>query len=557
MTTIDTPALAPARALPVAFSWRLALMASGVLLAYGPLLAAHGRQLWLRPHYQFFPVLLLGAAILAWQRLHSVHALRPGPRSLSYGLVGLAASLLAAAVVLDSSWLGTVSLLLLLAAALLALGGPRLFLAALPAWAVLWLLLPPPFELDRNLVLALQSFTTQQSSRLLDLLGVFHVMDGHVVEVRGRRLLVEEACTGINSLFSMLACTLLFVLLARRPWWRAALLVVAAIGWVLAANVARVVTIAYLFSRHGLDWTSGWRHEALGMGLFALALVLVWSTDRLLAFLAGMRNVPAGELPGRGTAAPIAFAPAAQPAPQGQLGSTWLGSWPIAGMFLALGVVNVQWNGPGVALGAAFQGDTVAASLSGMKDETLAARAGEWRRQKFAEESRNPGSAFGEFSKIWVYQGPRQQAIVSLDYPFPGWHDLTRCYTSQGWVIDEERVEDGDGQAPGGYVVLRLKKPGHYCGYLIFAQLDGSGKALEPRLGGAGLSLSRQEQAWRRFQCRLRGESTAQVGDPTGTVYQLQLFIESYVPLNDQERNQARDLLVQCWQRLREQWAVK
>src|SRR6266853_5443943 len=44
---------------------------NGLLLAlgYAPLLCAFFLNLWARPHYQFFPLALAGAAFLAWTRL--------------------------------------------------------------------------------------------------------------------------------------------------------------------------------------------------------------------------------------------------------------------------------------------------------------------------------------------------------------------------------------------------------------------------------------------------------------------------------------------------------
>src|SRR3954462_13689951 len=79
-------------------------VAGGVLvLAFLPLLIAHGRQLWLRPHYQFFPLALVGAGVLAWPGLSAGPRTRPGPtgRAASVALVGLCWLMLAAAVVID------------------------------------------------------------------------------------------------------------------------------------------------------------------------------------------------------------------------------------------------------------------------------------------------------------------------------------------------------------------------------------------------------------------------------------------------------------------------
>jgi exosortase len=536
--------------LPAALSWQVLLAAGCVTAAYLPFLVAHFRQLWLRPHYQFFPVVLVGAAVLGGQRLRDLRHLTPGPRALAAGLAAAAAWLLAAAVVLDSSWLGTVSALVLLAAALVA-GGRELFTAAWPAWAVLWLIVPPPFELDRDLTLALQTFTTRWSSRLLDLFGVFHIMDGHVVEISGRRLLVEEACAGINSLFSILACAVLFVLWARRPPLRGVLLVAAAVGWVLAANVARVVLIAVLFSARGLDLTGGWHHEAVGLGLFALALALVWSTDRLLAFLASTGGgPPAGARADRA-------AVSADAAPERRRAWPGQACLAVAGVFGVLVAANVYLNGFGTAADAPAHSQPVTDSLAGMTRETLTEKSGEWRLHGFAEETRNPGSAFGEFSKTWVYRRPMQQAVLSLDYPFPGWHDLTRCYTSQGWVVEDEAVvQEGPG-LPSGWVALRLTKPGYRFGYLVFTQFDGTGRVLAPRLAGSQLSLHRHEQAWRRLEDRLTGTTADVSGDPSGSVYQLQVFVESFAPLQEQDLNQARELFVQSWERLHRYWATK
>src|SRR5262249_15053610 len=153
------------------------------------------------------------------------------------------------------------------------------------AWLLLWLAVPPPLELDRDLILWLQGWTTRWSSAVLDALGVFHLTAGNVVEVDGQLLLVEGACSGVNSLVSVLACALFLMLLAERPPLRSLLLLAAAVGWVLAANVARVVGVAWLAARAGIDVSAGWRHEAFGLALFAVAVVLIVSTDGLLSFL--------------------------------------------------------------------------------------------------------------------------------------------------------------------------------------------------------------------------------------------------------------------------------
>ncbi|MCB0058959.1 MAG: hypothetical protein KDE45_18105, partial [Caldilineaceae bacterium] len=64
---------------------RLALAAILVLVAYGPLLAEFGANLWSRPYYQHFPYVLLAAGYLIWRAMHDRTA---EPRTVPSALRG-------------------------------------------------------------------------------------------------------------------------------------------------------------------------------------------------------------------------------------------------------------------------------------------------------------------------------------------------------------------------------------------------------------------------------------------------------------------------------------
>jgi exosortase len=503
------------------------------------LLVLHARQIWMRPQYQFFPLALIGAAVLAYLRLRGLGPLTPPPARRAWPPLLAAWVLLAAAELLYSSWLGAAAAMAASAAMLYAIGGRRLCRAALPAWLLLWLTVPPPFELDRQLILWLQSLTARWASALLDVIGLSHVMAGNVVELGGRRLLVEEACSGVNSLFSALACTLFYIFLVRRPPVRAVLLLAAAAGWVLAANVVRVAGVAYFAARWGIDLTDAQRHEALGAGMFVAALGLIWSTDRLLLFLA------APSVPPKAAAA----GPAAGDTPRtvgADPGKGVAVTWAFAAAYLILLAIHVGLYG-GVEASAPAANDSMAAAVDKLDADSLPERLERWSRQGYYPESRNPGSEFGEHSKTWTFQAGPQTAALSLDYTFPGWHDLTRCYTGQGWTIDEQAVRKASARDDGPterFVALKLTKPGYRSGYLVFSQFDRDGAPLEPRLGAAYLSLYRQEAALHRWWSGLHGDMGLDRADPTGPVYQLQLFVESYSPLTPAEQSAAEALFL-------------
>jgi exosortase len=520
----------PSRAALWSIPWLALLGAVCVSLALMPFLAAHAWQIWLRPHYQFFPLAIVGSVVLLTLNARNLGQLAPGSARWT-GLFFVVAWLaLAAAELLDSSWMGAVAALLTLGAVLFAAGGSRLLHAGLPAMLLLLVVIPPPFELDRSLVLWLQAWTAHWGSRILDLLGIYHVLAGNVVEISGRKYLVEEACSGVNSLFSVLACTLFFVGLTRRTVVAASIVVASAVVWTLAANVLRVVAIAYLGAVDGIDIGEGWAHQAVGLALFALVLAMVWSTDRLAVFLTA---------PSRG-AVPVTEPDNAGPTKWCPLRASVL--FPVAVAYgLLAGFHHATYGGldasGGTQVAATVEPEHLAAT-------TLPAKLGRLERKTFTTASRNPGSEFGESSRIWVYQLDSVTATLSLDYSFPDWHDLTRCYTGQGWAIENQSVRT----TGPGFVEVDFGKAAYRSGYLLFTEFDRGGDLLEPRLGGALLSLYRHDSVLRHWWS---GDSRSAPRSPAAPVYQLQVFVETNTPLNQSARVELQALFIKALETLR------
>lgn len=542
MLTAPSTATVPtgdARATARALDWAAVALVAAALVAVAPFLVRHAAWLWVRPHYGAFPLVLLGAGVLAWTRLRTAPPGAPAAPGLAWGGLAGAWALLAGAVVLGSAWLACVATMILIPALAYAIGGRGTCLRALPAWALLWLLVPPPMDLDRLLILQLQALTTGWSSAVLDAFGVFHLVSGNVIEIDGRALLVEQACSGINSLFSLLACTLFLVLLTRRGWTRGMLLLLAAVGWVLAANVARVVLVALLETRWGVSAATGWRHEALGLALFAAAVGLLISTDRLFEFLT-RPGEPARDQP---TDAPAPTAPEVPAAKRGRLALVAVPAFLLlSGLYWAM-----QSSEPAVTAAPPAPLATDA--------ELLPPKVGAWDRREFGTETREANSFFGEHSQNWVYARPELAVKASLAYPFPGWHDLTWCYRGTGWEIDGQSVQ-APAEAPGGFVEVRMNRPGFRHGFLLFCEFDRSGKPFRARPGGAREPLFRHEATLDRLRDRLAGRP-APAGDPAGAAYQFQVFVEGANALSPEGEEAVRQLFVRLQTHVRNRWAAE
>jgi exosortase len=539
-----------------------------VVLAVLPFVALQAQMLWRRPHYQFFPLVPLGAALLASGNCRRLGPLRPGSRRGVALLVIASWMLLALASFLISPWLASVAALAMLATAITAIGGGPLLRCLLPAWTFLGLAVGLPLNFDQELISRLQAVTSRIGSLALDALGVFHVMEGNVVRVSGRDFGVEEACSGIYSLFSVLFCTLFFVLWARRPPIGAILTMVAGAFWVLAGNIVRVVAVVYLETRWGFDVGRGWRHDLLSLVVFFATLGIIASTDCLLYFMpasvrfwrarrAKRRELPWEERDKRRTATWMVPAPdhrsaldRGAPTRLPGLRETWLASWTVALSFGFVGLVQVvglmvmlpRQNGTDGRFADPWSGSMNASSLQALKPDVLPARSGNFRREDFKTQTRWAGSSLGEMSRYWHYQFRDSSAIVSVDFPFDGWHELPNCYLGQGWALVERKSDPDEAAGEGGRLPVEVaklaKEPGRH-GYLLFCLFDEPGNPVEP-VGQDDSLLHHRLAFWRKLWDGREKRGGPSPGSVLLWSYQVQLFIESDYPLTATEQNEAR-----------------
>jgi exosortase len=516
---------------PAAIAWPgAAPVAVGTLaLAHLPLLAIQARLTWGHPHYRFFPLVLAGAAMLAARDGGRLGPLEPGsgPRA-AVALAG-AWFILTAACLVGSAWFGTIAALVALVAVLDALGGGRLVRALLPACGLLWVAIPPPLRLDDTLVTILQGTATRWSSHLLDLMGVMHLSEGNVIRLVDRRLLIEEACSGIHSLFAVLAGTIFLMLWVRRSFLRSAAVVATSVTWVFLCNILRIVIVVAAAARWGIDLLTGWRHEALGLAVFGLALGLTASTDSLYSAASSLltlwREWSRELLMGgqRGPAAASAPANGAGPTRLPALRSTRLASWPLAAAYGFLLVAQPVLVGNQLEDG--FLPASVGASrLLAVRAGDLPAAWGPFRQQGFQTVANPPGHGEGLFFQRWSYRWGQRTVVVSLDGPFQGWRELTQCYNARGWTTAERAIEPGR-EGEGAFVAVRLERGLDQRALLCFSHFDEHRHVIDPGSPGNLTGLLSQLRSYGWGQLRRR-------------TYQFQIFSEGAAALTPAERDE-------------------
>lgn len=253
------------------------IIGAGLLAAaHLPFVYLQCKTLWSLEYYQFFPFAFVMFAYLLrqrmvkgafqWNRLNSI-------------FVVIDVCLLMAGVILTSPFavfLGAILLCFVAARSCFdkeyncSLG----YLAWLPLITV-----RPPLGYDVKVIGWLQMMTTKVSSILLDFFGYLHLRQGNVLEYPGKRFMVEEACSGVQSLFTVLFLGCLIVCVCRRRWLHTIIILFTAAGFAGLMNVLRICIVFIAWADYEVDISSGWEHDVLGYAALAVAGFLVYSAD--------------------------------------------------------------------------------------------------------------------------------------------------------------------------------------------------------------------------------------------------------------------------------------
>lgn len=158
----------------------------------------------------------------------------------------------------------------------------QLTTALLPIILLNFMAKPLPDSLTPKLFGPFQDLTARLGAFILDLLHVPVHLLGNVIEIPGMDLLVEEACSGMRSVITMLTVALVTLLLLEMSLIAQGLLLFFAIIIAIAMNVFRVVAtglLAYFYSHQA---AIGFFHAFSGLCVFWLGLLLLtWCGNRL------------------------------------------------------------------------------------------------------------------------------------------------------------------------------------------------------------------------------------------------------------------------------------
>jgi exosortase len=155
--------------------------------------------------------------------------------------------------------------------------------------------IPPPNTLLTQLTAPLKEAVSQVATNWLHAWGLPVAREGVTIFVAQYQLLVEDACSGMNSIVGLIAVSLLYIYLMRgSSWLYSIVLVMFVIPIAIVANILRIMVLVLLTYFYGNEVAQGFLHFTAGMFLFATALLFVFLIDRLLVLaVSKLRRRPA------------------------------------------------------------------------------------------------------------------------------------------------------------------------------------------------------------------------------------------------------------------------
>jgi exosortase len=287
----DTAEIAagPPRPRAIAGYWFAIL---GLLALAIPTFITLARQVWSSEGGVHGPIVLATGLWMLWRQSGTVASLaRPGNLLIGIPLLALTLVIYIGGRIFDFISIETAGLVATaFAAAYLYFGGRSLRAIWFP---VLWLffLIPPPGWMVDRLTAPLKEFVSFGATRFLLLFDYPILRQGVTLFIGPYQLLVEDACSGLRSLSSLVVVTLLYIYIKNKPSWRYSLLVVL---WIVPvaviANIIRIVILVLITYYWGDAAAQSFLHNTAGIVMFVVALLGIFAVDWLFEYLIGLRG---------------------------------------------------------------------------------------------------------------------------------------------------------------------------------------------------------------------------------------------------------------------------
>jgi exosortase len=275
---------------PLRLPLHLAVLLVGIAALLIPTLISLGREYWSTDNGVHGPLILVSGVWLIWRERDRIR-LRPGSIGVGWLLTILPLLLVVYAYgrVFDVLPIESAALYAILVLLGFYYWGPKVMRRLWFALLYLAFLIKPPFTWIAELTQPLKIWLSGAAVSILHAFGYPVGNTGVTIQIAQYELLVQQACAGLGSIFSLFAMGLLYLHLTnRRPVIHSAILLLAILPLAILANLVRVIGIMLLTYYGGNALGQSSAHELMGLITFALAILGMFVLDKLLDLTRGL-----------------------------------------------------------------------------------------------------------------------------------------------------------------------------------------------------------------------------------------------------------------------------
>jgi exosortase B len=273
------------------------LITASFLAAYFPTFKSLLDGPWQTEQEGHGPLIIAAALWLVWQSREKLKSIPLSPAPVMGWVIllfGLALMFLARTQgILTVEVFSAIPVLI---GCIVTFGGWAFFRALAFPIFFLFFAVPMPDWLIDTATVPLKVFISNVVTQTLYSMGYPVAQNGVIIMIGSYQLMVKDACSGMNSIFALSAIGFFYVYAFRSDTKvRGLLLLLAIIPITIVANFIRVLSLVLIAYYAGIDAVEGVVHDLTGIGLFVVAVVLMFLFDGFLSLLAPLFKARSGQ----------------------------------------------------------------------------------------------------------------------------------------------------------------------------------------------------------------------------------------------------------------------
>ena len=251
--------------------------------------AYHGTFLWLYErytnpdsHYSHGFLIPLISGYLIWMKRDQLKNTVPSSSKIGLVLIALALLIHIGSVWTHIFFTSGFSILLFFVGLSLYLFGIEWTKRISFPLGFLVFMFPLPMGAIAAFSFPLKLMVSNLAASFLNLFGLPIFREGAVVHLARTTLTIDDPCSGIRSLISLLALGALIAYISKTSILKKGILFISAIPIAIFTNVLRVCALILAANWLGSQWAmpEHWFHTASGMGVFGISMILIFLTMR-------------------------------------------------------------------------------------------------------------------------------------------------------------------------------------------------------------------------------------------------------------------------------------